>query len=121
MRLQETKEPRPLGKAGEQRPIVARQPVREGTIPDPFERMQPSQGDHLTGPEEGRRMCGDGAHLFIDLVESRVINATVVLRLSSQGKDVTPTSVEASSDDCQPTHVHHESLEFSTHYSTRSD
>jgi len=40
MGLQETKEPRPLGQTGEQRPIVARQPAIEGTIPDPFERMQ---------------------------------------------------------------------------------
>ncbi len=36
MGLQETKEPRPLGEAGEQRPIVARQPAIEGTIPDTF-------------------------------------------------------------------------------------
>src|SRR5215471_5316460 len=52
MGLQETKEPRPLGQTGEQCPIVARQPAIERTIPDPFERMQESQGDHLTGPEE---------------------------------------------------------------------
>jgi hypothetical protein len=71
MGLQEAKEPGALGEAGEQRPIVARQPAIEGTIPDPFERMQQSQGHHLTGPEEGLRMFGDGAYLFIDLVESR--------------------------------------------------
>src|SRR5262245_55083452 len=71
MGLQETKEPRPLGEAGEQRSIVARQPAIEGTIPDPFEGMQQSQGHHLTGPEVRLRMFGDGAHLFIDLIEQR--------------------------------------------------
>jgi hypothetical protein len=30
-----------------------------------------------------------------------VIKSTVVMRLSSQGKDVTQTSVEESSDDCK--------------------
>lgn len=34
---EEAKEPRPFGYAGEQGAIVARQPAREGTIPDPFE------------------------------------------------------------------------------------
>src|SRR4029077_3109527 len=71
MGLQETKEPRALGEAGEQRPIVTRQPAREGTIPDPFARMQQSQGDHLTGPEVGLGMFGDGAQLLIDFVEQR--------------------------------------------------
>src|SRR5215470_19729550 len=36
MGLQETKEPRPLGKAGKQRPIVARQPAIEGPVPHPL-------------------------------------------------------------------------------------
>src|ERR671923_2854654 len=71
MGLQETKEPRPLGEAGEQRPIVARQPAIEGTIPDPFERMQQSQGDHLTGPEVRLRMFANGVQLLIDLIEQR--------------------------------------------------
>ena len=71
MGLQEPKEPGALGEAGEQRPIVARQLAIEGTIPDPFERMQQSQGHHLTGPEEGLGMFGDGAHLFIDFIEQR--------------------------------------------------
>jgi len=31
---------------------------------------------------------------------------TVVIRLSSHGKDVTQTSVEESSDDCKPKNVH---------------
>jgi hypothetical protein len=31
-----------------------------------------------------------------------VINSTVVIRLSSQGKDVIQTSVEEWSDDCKP-------------------
>src|SRR5215510_15017108 len=33
--------------------------------------MQESQGDHLTGPEEGLRMFGDRAQLLIDLREQR--------------------------------------------------
>src|SRR5262249_11783765 len=35
------------------------------------------------------------------LENNAVINSTVVLRLSSQGKDVTPPSVEESSDACK--------------------
>jgi len=31
--------------------------------------MQQPQGDHLTGPEVGFGVFGDGAQLFIDLVE----------------------------------------------------
>src|SRR5262249_3911316 len=31
-----------------------------------------------------------------------VIKSTVVIRLSSQGKDIIPPSVEKSSDDCKP-------------------
>src|SRR5262249_24598968 len=69
MGLQETKEPRPFGEAGEQRPIVARQPAIEGAIPAPFEGMQQSQGDHLTGPEVRLRMFGEGVQLLINLIE----------------------------------------------------
>ena len=36
-----------------------------------------------------------------------VLNSTVVMRLSSQGKDVTQTSVEESSDDCKLKNVHY--------------
>ena len=35
-----------------------------------------------------------------------VIKSTVVMRLSSQGKAVTQTSVEESSDDCKPKNVY---------------
>src|SRR5215831_5801652 len=69
MGLQKTKEPRPLGQAGKQRPIVARQPAREGTIPDAFERMQEPERHHLTGPEVRLGVFGDGAQLLIDLIE----------------------------------------------------
>src|SRR5262249_50510587 len=48
-----------------------RQPAIEGTIPAPFERMQESQGHHLTGPEVGLGMFGDRAQLLIDLREQR--------------------------------------------------
>src|SRR4030095_544465 len=71
MGLEETKEPRPLGEAREQRPIVARQPAIERPVPDTFEGMQQPQGDHLTGPEVRLRMFGNGAQLLIDLIEQR--------------------------------------------------
>src|SRR5262245_57497786 len=67
--LQEAKEPRPFGEAGEQHPIVARQPAIERTIPDAFERMQEPERHHLTGPEVSLGVFGDGAQLLIDLVE----------------------------------------------------
>src|SRR5499433_814332 len=69
MGLQKTKEPRPLGQAGEQWPIVARQPAIEGPVPHTFEGMQQPQGDDLTGPEVGVGVFGNGAQLLIDLVE----------------------------------------------------
>ena len=69
MRLEETKEPCPLGQAGEQRTIVACQPAIEGPIPDAFEGMQQPQRDHLTGPEVGLGVFGDGAQLLIDVLE----------------------------------------------------
>src|SRR5262249_45337589 len=98
----EPKEPGALGEAGEQRPIVARQPAIEGTIPDPFERMQQSQGHHLTGPEEGLRMCGDGAQLRIDLVEQRrdKIHGDHAALLSWERCHV--HSMEEAYDDCKP-------------------
>src|SRR5438128_3104186 len=71
MRLEETKEPGALGEAGKQRPIVARQPAIEGPVAHAFKGMQQPQGDHLTGPEVGLGMFGDGAHLLIDLIEQR--------------------------------------------------
>src|SRR5215468_5490739 len=71
MGLQEPKEPRPLGEAGEQRPIVACQPAIEGPVASAFEGVQESQGDHLTGPEVRLRVFGDRAQLLIDLREQR--------------------------------------------------
>src|SRR5262249_32271975 len=71
MGLQETKEPRPLGEAGEQRPIVARQPAIEGPGASAFAGVQESQGDRLTGPEGCLRVFGDRAQLLIDLREQR--------------------------------------------------
>src|SRR5215471_545693 len=71
MGLQETKEPGTLGEAGEQWPIVARQPAIERPVASAFEDVQESQGDHLTGPEVRLRVFGDGAQLLIDLREQR--------------------------------------------------
>jgi hypothetical protein len=68
MGREETKEPGPLGSAGEQGPLVARQPTRERPIAHAFTRGQQPQGDHLTGPEVGLRVFGDGAQRLIDLV-----------------------------------------------------
>ena len=42
------------------------------------------------------------SNLDVNLSATEVINSTVVIRLSSPAKDVTPTSVEESSDDCKP-------------------
>ncbi len=71
MRFEETKEPGAFGKAGKQRPLVACQPAREGSVADAFEGMEEPQGDHLTGPEAGIWVFGDGAYLLVDLVEQR--------------------------------------------------
>jgi hypothetical protein len=40
------------------------------------------------------------------MTNNAVIKSTVVMRLSSQGKNVTPTRVEESSDDCKPQNVY---------------
>src|SRR5467141_3455887 len=69
MGLQEAKEPRPLGEAGEQGAIVARQPPIKRAVADDFERMQQPQRDHLTGPEVGFEMFGDGGEMVINLTE----------------------------------------------------
>jgi hypothetical protein len=66
---EEAKEPRPLGELGKQRAILACLPAIDGAVAHPFERMQEAQGDHLTGPEVGLGMFGDGAYLLIDLIE----------------------------------------------------
>ena len=69
MGLQKTKEPGPLGEVGKQRPIIACQPPREGSVADAFERMQEPHGDHLAGPEAGLGMFGEAGQLVIDLTE----------------------------------------------------
>src|SRR5262249_12851537 len=114
MGLQEPKEPRPLGQTGEQRPIVARQPAIEGTIPDPFERMQESQGDHLTGPEEGLRMFGDRAQLLIDLREQRrdKLDGGGHRRLRSSQGCTLATSVEEVPDHDKKASKHYDSYWF---------
>jgi hypothetical protein len=58
MGREETKEPRPLGQAGEQGPRVTYEPAIEGTVPHAFQRMQHPQGDDLTRPEVGFGMFG---------------------------------------------------------------
>src|SRR5262249_59749912 len=96
----EAKQPRPFGKAGEQRPIVARQPAIERTIPDAFEGMQEPERHHLTGPEVRLGVFGDSAQLLIDLVEQRrdkLDGGAHRLLRSSQGCTLS-TSVEEGHD-----------------------
>src|SRR6266446_1603748 len=57
-------------------PRAQRVPVHPKVFPHSYlplsrhsARMQQPQGDHLTGPEVGLRVFGDGAQLLIDLVE----------------------------------------------------
>ena len=61
MGRKKTKEPRALGEAGEQGTIVARQPPIKRPVAPAFQGMQQPQGDHLTGPEAGLGVFGDGA------------------------------------------------------------
>ena len=69
MRLEETKEPRPLGQAGEQRAVVARQPAIKRPIPPTFEGRQPPQGAPRTGPAGRLGGGGDGVQRLIDVGE----------------------------------------------------
>ena len=59
-------------------PRAQRVPVHPQVFPHSYlplsrhsQRMQQSQGDHLTGSEVGLGMCGDSAQLLIDLIEQR--------------------------------------------------
>jgi len=59
-------------------PRAQRVPVHPQVFPHAYlplsrhsEGMQQPQGDHLTGPEVGLGMFGDGAQLLIDLIEQR--------------------------------------------------
>src|SRR5262249_7803825 len=112
MGSEEAEEARPLGEAGEQWPIVARQPPIKRPVAPAFERMQESQGDHLTGPEVGLRVFGDGAHLLIDLIEQRrdQLHRSHAALLSWPGCHT--DSVEESSDDCKPKNALWELLQF---------
>src|SRR5207248_6272250 len=107
MRREETKESGALGEAGKQRPIVARQPAREGPVAHAFEGVEQPQRDHFTGPEVGLGVFGDSAQLLIDLVEQRgdKIQGGHTALLAC-GKDVTPPSVEESSDDRKPKNLY---------------
>ena len=69
MCLEEPKEPGALGEAGEQGTIVSGQPAIEGAVAHAFEGMEEPQGDHLTGPEVGLGMFGDGGEMVIDLAK----------------------------------------------------
>jgi hypothetical protein len=66
---EERQEPGRRGQAGQQRPIVARQPALKGPVPHPLQGMQQAQGDALTRSEGGCGVLGDGAPLLSALVE----------------------------------------------------
>ena len=66
MGCEEAKEPRALRESRKQRPRVARQPAREGSVASAFARMQQPQGDHLTGPEVRLGVFGQVVQLLID-------------------------------------------------------
>src|SRR5438445_1888007 len=109
MRLEEAKEPRALGEVGKQRPIVARQPAREGPVAPAFEGMEQPQGDHLTGPEVRLGMFRDGTQLLIDLKEQRrdkIDGGGHRLLRSWQGCVLT-TSVEEMHDHDKKADKHH--------------
>ena len=58
MGREETKQPRPLGEPGKQRPIIFRQPPIERTVAPTFQGMEQPQSDHRTGPEVGLGVFG---------------------------------------------------------------
>jgi hypothetical protein len=102
MRREKTKEQGPLGEAGKQRPRVTRQPAIEGPVAHACEGMPQPQGHHRTGPEVRLRMCGDGAHLLIDLREQGgdQLHGDHAALLSWAGCHV--PSMEEASDECKP-------------------
>ena len=63
------KKPGALGELRKQRARVARQPPRERTVTPAFQGMEQPQRDHLTGPEVGFGMFGDGGEMVINLTE----------------------------------------------------
>src|SRR5499427_6573649 len=67
--------------------------------------MEQPQGDHLTGPEVGLGMFGDGAQLLIDLVEQRrdQIHCGHGLLRSSQGYTLSTSLEEVYDHDNKPT------------------
>jgi hypothetical protein len=99
---QQAKEPGALGEPLEQPPIVACQPAILRPIDHGFARMQPFQGDRRTGLEVGLRVCGQAAHLLLDLVEQRHDQRHRDHAALLSWKDVTETSTEESFDDCKP-------------------
>src|SRR5262249_40349109 len=114
MRLEETKEPGPLGEMGKQGPIVACQPAIEGPVAPAFEGMQEPQGHHLTGPEVGLGMFGDSAQLLIDLIEQRrdKLDGGGHRRLRSSQGCMLSTSVEEVHDHDNKASKHYGSYWF---------
>jgi hypothetical protein len=89
MSREQPKEPGALGQAGEQGPIVSRQPAIEGAIADAFEGMEQPQGDHLARPKGGLMVFRDGFHRLIDPTEDSgdEIHSGHVFSLQQQGFD----------------------------------
>ena len=74
-------------------------PVERG---DPSAEFNQPQGDHLTGPEVGFGVFGDGTQLLIDLVEQRrdKLHGDHAALLSWERCHV--HSMEEAYDDCKP-------------------
>src|SRR2546426_8394260 len=94
MGLQKTKESRPLGEAGKQRPIVARQPAIEGRFPTPFSACNSPKVTTSLGQRWASGCLGMVRSCSSTSENKAVIKSTVIIRLSSQGKDVTESSME---------------------------
>ena len=101
MGAEEATEPCPLGEAGEQGPIVARQPTIKRPIAPAFACMQEPERHHLTGPEACLRVFGDVVQVRIDLTEKsddKIDRSHRILR-ARQGVTL-PASLEDMPDYC---------------------
>ena len=65
MGRQEPEQTRTVGHAREHALVVVGKPTIEGPVAHPFDGMEQSYGDHLTGPQQGLRVLGYRLHLVI--------------------------------------------------------
>src|SRR5262252_7181864 len=107
MGLEEAEEPGALGEVGKQGPIVACQPAIKGRLPTPLSACRSPRVTTSLGQRCASGCLGMACSCSSTSSNNAVIKSTVVIRLSSQGKDIIPPSVEKSSDDCKPKDVYH--------------